>query len=182
MKKLPGLFIIVGILLAVLIGACQKYKDKPAATDPRLTNPYCNDPNAVNYNWGFPGKPDSTTCIYPNQLFVGKYVYYDSIYQADYTFSYRLIDTLLIFSTSHTSLKMTGFCPAGDTMALTAGVTYVATLDTTEVKGQMLCRAQDTVSGTITKNLTDTVAEVHINFTVYADTATTYHIGTALKL
>lgn len=182
MKKIPGFFILAGILLVVLIGACQKYKDKVTNGDPRLTNPYCNDPNAVNYNWGFPGKPDSTICIFPNQLFVGRYVYYDSIYQADYSFSYASTDTLLIFSTSHTALKMVGFCPIGDTMSLTAGISYVATVDTTEVKGQTLCRIQDTVSGTITKNLADTIAEVHINFTVYADTGTTYHIGTALKL
>jgi len=179
MKRIVGLLIVLCVLLVV---ACQKYVDKTATADPRLTNHYCNDPNAVNYNWGFPGKPDNTVCFYPNGEFVGKYVYYDTVYQLDLSKSYSRIDTLYIYSSSYTALQVLGFCSAGDTMHLTAGKTLVATVDTTIITGQQFCRAVDTVSGTITKNLADTLPLLHVYFTVVSDTGTTFHIGYAQKL
>jgi hypothetical protein len=182
MKTITRLFIPVFAMLVLLVCACQKYVDKQTKGDPRLTNPYCNDPNAVNYNVGFPGKPDNTICFYPNDLFVGKYFYIDSIFQSDLTYTYSRIDTLYISSVSHTALRVIGFCAPGDTLRLTAGITYVANLDTTIGTGQPLCRPQDTVSGTISKNLADTGAILHVYFQVVADTGTTLHIGTAKKL
>ncbi len=182
MKTISRLFIAVCVVLVALVCACQKQSNKTTNGDPRLTNPYCNDPAAVNYNWGFPGKPDNTICFYPNDLFVGRYVYSDSVLQSDFTHTYTRIDTLVITSSSHTALLLTGFCAPGDTLHLTAGLAFSATLDTTIGTGQPLCRPVDTVSGTLTRNLADTMPYVHVYFTVVADTGTTYHIGLAVKI
>src|SRR5579872_3418748 len=72
--------VIFFLMLTEGVCSCSKYKDTKATADPRLTNPYCNDTNAVNYNWGFPGKPDSTVCFYPTDVFKGIYTFNDSIF------------------------------------------------------------------------------------------------------
>ncbi len=168
--------------------SCKKYTDPKALNDPRLTNPYCNDPEAVNYNWGFPGKVDNSICFYPTDVFQGVYEYHDSI---TFTSSgqYVYADTFIMTINRHSSTKMAmiGFCSSGDSLLLTAGVGFVASLDTTIGrddstvinKGQGLCSVQDTVNGTITKDMiNDSI--LYISFTVYSDTGVvTNHIGTA---
>ncbi len=176
---------------ALTLFSCAKWKDPAPITDPRLTNPYCNDPDAVNYNRGFPGKPDNSICFYPTDLFKGVYLFKDSVYR----------DTLFISAdsfyltiepqqNSHTKMLVSGMCRGGDPLIMTAGASFIATLDTTIGDtttlnlGQFLCRSADTIAGTITKPVTDTNIQfptLLINFKVASDTGVTTHIGKAKK-
>ena len=178
----------IAILLAVgscMFFSCAKWKD-PKGYDPNLTGRYyCNDPIAVNYNWGFPGKPDNTICFYPTDLFKGTYFFRDSIYR-DTLFIRADSFTLTMEAISRTKINVVGFCLNGNKITLTAGPTYVATVDTTEGDtttinhGQMLCRIQDTVSGTISKDRVDSML-LHITLQVASDTGMTTHYGNARK-
>ncbi|NCX94894.1 MAG: hypothetical protein EBX41_00545 [Chitinophagia bacterium] len=169
----------------VVVG-CAKWQDPPATTDSRLTNPYCNDPKAVNFNWGFPGKPDNTVCFYPTDLFTGTYIYTDSVYTSpDNYFLYYRIDTLHFIAQSQTKVAVTGFCLLRDTLRLTADKSYIAAVDTligdsTTNRGQYWCRIKDTVSGTILNSRLDTM--LHVSFQIISDTGTTLHIGKAKKI
>jgi hypothetical protein len=167
--------------------SCAKWKDPAPVNDPRLTNPYCNDPAAVNYNWGFPGKPDNSICFYPNSLFVGSYMYYDSVYKDTLFLG---ADSFLINisspDTSHTRIFLNGMC--GHTLLLTALPGYQATVDTvvgdtaTANSGQLgFCRQQDTLSGIISRDRLDSPTVLHISFQVASDTGLTTHIGSAKK-
>ncbi|MFI5196572.1 MAG: hypothetical protein ACHQD8_05740 [Chitinophagales bacterium] len=179
--------IFIAILLAVggiMFFSCAKWKD-PKGYDPNLPHHYCNDPAAVNYNWNFPGKPDNTVCFYPTDLFGGTYFFRDSIYR-DTLFIRADSFTLTMTAVSHTKINVAGFCLNGNTITLTAGPTYIATVDTTEGDtttinhGQMLCRIQDTVSGTISKDRVDSTL-LHITLQVASDTGMTTHYGNARK-
>jgi hypothetical protein len=165
---------------AVLFFSCAKWVDKKAV-DPHLTNPYCNDPRAVNYNWGFPGRPDDSVCFFPDDLFKGKYIYQDSIYLPDNTYLFSRAETLSIYGLSDTLIGMVGMCPSlTDTLKLSAATTYIATVDTVVGYGQLACRPLDTLAGTLTKlYYNDTVMLVY--FTVNSDTGITIHKGQAYK-
>jgi len=181
--------IILILLLTCLSLSCNKWVDPKPVTDPRLTNPYCNDPTAVNYNWGFPGKPDNTVCFYPTDMFAGRFLFIDSIYSESGlnfgNFLYALTDTLSVTTLSHTKMTIAGFCSTGSIMKLTA-LTFTATVDTTvgdtltTTQGQLLCRTKDTVYGTIFYSRTDSL--LHINFQVMSDTGLSSHVGKARKL
>ncbi len=189
MNKSRSKYQFVVLFFTVLVTgfvACKKYTDPAPTTDPRLTNPYCNDPAAVNYNWGFPGVPDNSKCFYPTDLFAGNYLYVDSVFDNN-TGIYLSSDTLhlTLRALSHTKLVCTGFCGSGDSFLLTA-YNYTATLDTlvgdttTVTKGQFGCVRTDTVSGTIVDNLLDTT--FHVNLQYKSDTVIKNHIGRAHKL
>ena len=167
--------------------SCAKWKDPKPVNDPRLTNPYRNDPTAVNYNWGFPGKPDNTVCFYPSDLFQGSYLFYDSVYLSP-SGLFISADSFIIkiSKISNSKIGVTGFCNSGKQLTLTAGPTYVATMDTTVGDtttmnpGQLLCRIQDTISGTISKDRVDSNL-LHINLRVVSDTGTALFVGRARK-
>jgi hypothetical protein len=186
MKQLLIILTIASVVTFGLI-ACKKWKDPAPTTDPRLTKPYCNDPEAVNYNWGFPGKPDNTLCFYPKDLFVGNYLFVDSVYiPARGLFIYSDSIVLHIYSTpgSNSKINVIGFC-GGDTLKLTAGQSFIATVDTLigdslTYRGQYWCRKVDTVSGTIFDSRIDTL--LHINLQIVSDTGITTHIGKAKKI
>ncbi len=184
MSKISYLLFILAIG-ACTIGACKKWKDPAPTTDPRLTNPYCNDPNAVNYNWGFPGKPDNSICFYPTDLFKGYYKFIDSVHLTSSNIFIRADSGYLnIAALSQYKIAVIGFC-GGDSLKLTA-VGYTASIDsllgdtTTTARGQRLCRLQDTASGTITDNRIDSL--LHITFQVISDTGRTTHYATAKKM
>ena len=169
--------------------SCTKYKDTKTTGNPHLTNPYCNDPNAVNYNWNFPGTPDNSICFYPTDIFKGVYEFHDSVFFTTTGF-FISYDTFIITIAKNSTTKFTiaGFCTSGASLGLTAGVNYVATVDTmigdstTTVRGQPLCSVADTINGTLTKDrLNDSL--MYINFVVASDTGvTTTHIGSARLL
>ncbi len=186
MKQLLAILSIASIITLGLF-ACNKWKDPAPTNDPRLTNPYCNDPDAVNYNWGFPGKPDNSLCFYPKDLFIGTYMYVDSVYITDRNlFIYADTVYLHIYSrpASNSKIAIVGFC-GSDSLKLTAGASYIATIDTLigdtlTSRGQQWCRAKDTVSGTVFNSRIDTL--LHINLQIVSDTGITTHIGKAKKI
>lgn len=188
---------VVTILFLLLVGSavffsCAKWHDPAPTNDPRLTNPYCNDPAAVNYNWGFPGKPDNSICFYPSSLFLGQYMLYDSMYRdtlflgAD-SFMINISGT----DTSHTRILLSGYCP-GYNISLTALPGYQATVDTvvgdtaTATSGQIYpCggATRDTLNGIISRDRLDSPTVLHISFSVTMDTSgIVTHNGTAKKM
>ena len=183
------LYILGFVLVSYGLISCAKYKDPPHQKDPS-TSPYCNDPNAVNYNWGFPGIQDSSVCLYLVDLFKGKYVFIDSVTQVSTGYYiFNQVDTLHIYALSSTQLAVTGFCSNPfDTVKFQAYVSsaYVATTDTIvgdslTNQGQVLCRLLDTINGTMTSFFSDT-GVLQISFTVYSDTGATTHFGHAQKI
>lgn len=191
MKKPHFIFILP--LFFMLVVACQKWTDPAPVDDPRIKDrKYCNDPLAVNYNWGFPGVADSTTCVYPADLFKGTYTFTDSVYFNDETtldsaHSFQTY-TLQLSPISKTKFHLSGFC--SNDLVFTAGrSTYQASADTTlklndttYAFGQPLCRIQDTLTGTISKSKTDsTFHSVTIAWKVISDSGINYHKGTAIK-
>ena len=185
MRYFVSILIFLTAATAMLL-SCAKWKD-PKPVNLHLTNPYCNDPAAVNYNWGFPGKPDNTICYYPNTLFLGTYMMHDSMYR-DTLFigADSFLINVTISDTSHTKVFVSGFCNTG-TLRFTAAPTYVATVDTTVGdtttlhQGQPFCVLTDTLSGTITKSILDSPTVLFISFQVASDTIITTHTGRAIK-
>jgi len=164
--------------LPVMIWSCTKWKDKPAA-DLGLTRKYCNVPQAINYNDSFPGVEDNTTCIYPSDPFAGTYTFFDTIYRSEadtlfgpeITFSITALDTF--------RLGIDGFCSSRQ-LRFTADRYYNALSDTIIGAGtQLMCRDQDTLSGTLKYNYSDNT--LLLSFTVVTDTGTVTHQGTAFK-
>lgn len=182
MKRLVFVILLI-VSSVVLVISCKKWKDPAAVNDPRLTNPYCNNPLAVNYNWGFPGKPDSTVCFFPSDIFRGTYIFNDSIFLPDNTYVSFRVDTFSIYAVSENKIALVGFCSShSDSIKLTGLATYQATVDTVAalLTGQTLCRVVDTVNGTITKDQIDTTV-LHVNFSVASDTGVNLHFGNAIK-
>ena len=165
----------------------KKWKDPAPVDDPRLTNLYCNNPRAVNYNLGFPGKPDNSVCFFPSDLFIGTYLLKDSVYLST-SGLFLSADSFLIniIKLSDSTIGVTGFCKSGARLHMTAGPTYVATMDTTVGdtlsinRGQIMCRIQDTISGTISKDRVDS-SLLHIALQVVSDTGITVLLGKARK-
>lgn len=177
---IPGIW----VLLFGLFGLSCKPTDYSAtAPDTLGTRFYCNDPEAVNYNWGFPGRPDNSLCFYPSDAFAGRYQYTDSIYLDDGSFdSARSLRTypLTLRVIDRQKFSLSGFCSGGDSLRLTATRFFRATIDTTTANGQLFCRSQDSVLGTFSRTLEDT-SRLRIELRVVSDTGTTIHRGTAYR-
>jgi len=171
----------------VVFFSCAKWKDPKPYTDPQLTNPYCNDPNAVNYNWGFPGKPDNSLCFYPNSLFVGSYMYYDTMYNDTlFVGADSFIINITIPSNSETKMTLSGFCGGSGSISLTGLPGYEATVDTvvgdtsTFNQGQIMCSVGDTINGYILRDRVDSPAVLHFFLQVsFGDTTVINHYGSA---
>ena len=180
---LRPLLILAVISTLLSSSACQPTDYNVAAPDTLNGRIYCNDPEAVNYNWGFPGRPDSSLCRYPSDFFSGSFSYVDSIYLADGSFdsvgSLRQYP-LLLQGLNRRQFSLSGFCTGGS-LRLTADRYFNASLDTTTLYGQPFCRAQDTISGTVTRRLEDST-RLRIFFTVISDTGTSTHRGTAYRV
>ena len=171
--------IIFLFLLSLVAVSCKKYKDNPAQPDPRLTRPYCNDPQAVNYNWDFPGVPDNSKCFYPSDVFTGNYLYTDSVYNGTSNLLNVQSYNLTISKTSNTKLQLGGLCPSGS-LSFTANRFARADGDTSVPGGQPLCRPQDVISGNIT--CPDRASGFLLfDLTVAGDTGTFFHRGSAVK-
>ncbi len=84
----PSKYIVVLFIISLFsVGSCRKYSDPAPIEDERLdTNFYCNDPDAVNYNWDFPGTPDQGECIFPADAFEGSYTILDSSFSTTDSF------------------------------------------------------------------------------------------------
>ncbi len=186
---------IIIFILVPFLYSCEKWEDKKAVRDPSLDDrKYCNDPQAVNYNWNFPGQADSTVCFYPSDIFKGTYQFTDSVYNADYSFDLdrpRSTYTLQIVALTRNKLAVIGFCGLNDSLKFTAErSSYRANVDstirisdTTFDYGQFFCRIEDTISGYISENRFDTTPpnKLLIEFMVRSDTGINFHRGTAIK-
>ena len=185
--------IYVAIILSVSVFSCKKWTDPHSPSDPRIDGrKYCNDPDAVNFNWGFPGTPDSTTCIYPSDIFSGSYVFVDSIYDLNDildTLNSKTSYTLNVYSINKNKFAVLGFCGPNDSLKFTAERTSFRALADSNIKindstlgyGQLFCRMVDTVSGFFTKSQTDSTHQIRINLKVVSDTGINFHRGTAYK-
>jgi len=194
-SKFSSCIILTIYIFVVLLtfSSCKKWKDSIATDDPRLHDrKYCNDPEAVNYNWEFPGVPDNSICIFPSDLYKGIYTFTDSVYNSNEIFDSLLSKqtyTIQVLAMSKKHLAIIGFC-SNDTLFFTAGrTTYSASADSTlklndstKAFGQPMCRMLDTLTGTITKNSLDTTnTKIKFNWKVVSDTGSNYHKGTAVK-
>lgn len=194
MAKRSITYIIATVTLAAaaIIWGCKKEETNLVANpdDVRLDRLYCNDPEAINYNWNFPGTPDNKTCFYPIDIFGGTYQFTDSIFDADYKPDTVLKYPIRLFSinSSRVRIGITGFCEK-DTLTLTADRFYKAFIDSldavvngfdTKLAGQLTCRTVDTINGYIQKSQSDST-KLSVYFTILSDTGTSYHKGTAIK-
>jgi hypothetical protein len=176
------LLLAVATLFAL---SCKKWKDAAPRDDPRISTPYCNDPEAVNYNWGFPGKPDNSVCYYAADIFAGTYTVHDTAYKAD-LYVWADSTQITISRITNSKISVTGLCSGGGIMYVTARTAYQATIDTTVGdslsldQGQLYCRPQDTVSGYFNRDKFDS-SLMYINLTVKTDTGTTVHLARAVK-
>lgn len=147
-----GLLITVAVC-GTLIASCLKTEDPEPANPPDgLTGHYCNDPNAINYNWGFPGIEDSTVCVYPVDSFLGQWTLTDSVFHPDSSFNYTDTQIILFASTEdsvRTHLKISGLCNNGNNLLATADKYGHAVIDSmnNQVAGQFFCSQADTVTG-----------------------------------
>lgn len=189
MKFLNFVFLMFSM---ALFASCEKWSDPEPAEDPRINErSYCNDPEALNYNWDFPGKPDSLVCIYPAEVFEGTYIYQDSVYNSDNQLdsaASRKIYTLVFTAEGKKRLKVSGFCGTNDFLRFTAERTSFrayadSTLRLTDTSlgfGQPFCRSLDTLSGTFIKSRQDSLL-LQVDLKVVSDTGVYYHRGTAIK-
>jgi hypothetical protein len=176
------------ILLSVAFAACKKWEDKAGDNDNRLSRPYCNDPEAANYNVDFPGTPDNSKCYYPYELFVGTYQFADStFYSNDYLFGQNLNYTFNLRrkDTSKRQLLLSGFCNTD--ISFTADKYYKAIADSTDhptdstkLPGQIICNPADTLSGFMSIINRDS-GIIRVNFAVLTDTGIVYHTGRAIR-
>lgn len=178
------------VLPAVIFYACKKYQDPPTLPlDPRLTNHYCNDPRAVNYNWNFPGIADSTTCIFAVDSFKGTWIFYDTITQPSGDTVGTSVKQLLFTSTEdtvRTHLAVTGWCSGTTPFYLTANNYGRLDVDTFPggAFGQFLCDQTDTLNGYALKNSDSTAISLNrmrVTFTINSQGGITYHNGTAFR-
>lgn len=183
-KKISFRLFLLAILSFVFINACQKKDPPPSGGDDRLTNPYCNDPLAVNYNWGFPGKPDNSVCFYPVDTFIGNWVFLDSIFNQDSTFHSFISRTLSFKDThdsTHAQLAMHGWCD-NEIIYIRADKNRRAIVDTLSenYKGQIVCNQQDSISGKFNLN-TFRVDSMKVDIKISNSSGTFFHQGWAIK-
>jgi hypothetical protein len=177
--RMKNVFALIVIFIS-LSGCMKKFADPEAVSYAGQDSLYCNDPAAINYNHEFPGTADNTTCIFPTDVFVGAYSLIDSVFTPDYASFYVIEDTINIYALSKTKLAVVGYCGPYDSIKLTAGRYYKATIDTTIGNGQALCSIKDTISGIFSVDATE---RVRVNFTLGGDTAgIKYHRGTATPI
>jgi hypothetical protein len=176
-----GLLLTCSVLALLAYTACRKASDPAPKDDPRLTRPYCNDPEAVNYNWDFPGKPDSTVCIYPSDLFAGSWQYSDSIVSADGT---EVFDSakyqLQLTASGRMQLSMKGLCGNNQSINITASRNKLFVIDTVVALGQYLCINTDTIAGGGSMYFNES-NRFTFTWVLNSDTGISYHHGTAVK-
>lgn len=166
------------LFILLFVAACKPYKDPDPITDPRLTNPYCNDPSAVNYNWDFPGVPDNSVCFYPSDVFAGQYIWRDTVLDNNLlpiSFDSTLVT---ITKTDTTRLAITGKC---NTLNLTATRFLSITIDSVIGNGQQFCRMGDTIVGNGIKSSVADTTSFTINYVIYSDTGNSTHKAYFLK-
>lgn len=182
MKKIKSI-----LLISILLAGCSKTNENQSVDEGLFTRKYCNDPEAVNFNHGFPGTPDSSVCFYPKDVFAGSYLVEDSIFNTEFELDTVLQKTFTFIALNNSNLKLNGFCPTGESIFFTADRFYKAQSDSmffqdsTFIPGQLICNTNDTLIGTINKIEGDT-QKIRINWTISSDTGVNFHIGTGQKI
>lgn len=177
--KIIGIF---AALSAVIFYACSKYKDPPNADPVNNGRHYCNDPRALNYNWGFPGTPDNDTCVYPIDPMKGAWVFTDSVFLPNGNLQQVLTRNLNFTSTEDTLLThmaVSGWC-SGTPIYITIDKIGTARVDSMFSGGQLLCTTTDTINGTFLKKL-DRADTLDIDLSISSLGGTTRHKGIALR-
>lgn len=188
-QKLQLTLLALSGATALWLMACEKYTD-PVKPDVELTNHYCNDPIAANFNRGFPGIPDSSVCEYATEYFEGTWEWVDSIFDKDMSFQQRQVRNLvftpkdLAEDTFRNHLTVSGFCDNSTLLKVTANKYAMAFTDTLiqgVYGGQISCNSTDTVSGYF-KRTTDTlILSMDILLTENKPAGVFYHKGNAVK-
>jgi hypothetical protein len=151
----PLRLLILIASIAINATACKPYKD-PAPKDLGLTNPYCNNPFAVNFNWGFPGKPDNTVCIFPAQVFAGNYKLYDSITSNNASTIFNDSALVSLAQLNDSTLTLSNHC-VGNNYVVRATKTLQFYVDSTTLLGAPFCNG-DTIAGNARKlNIDDSI-------------------------
>jgi len=167
------------IFLLLFAAACKPYQDPDPITDPRIVNPYCNDPSAINYNWGFPGVPDNSVCTYATDLFAGNYIWRDTVRDGngDAVSFDSVFATVVKLDSIH--LNISGRC--GYTLKLTADRFLNLVIDSIDGDGQKFCQPNDTIVGSGLKmNFSDTTNFI-LNYDIISDTGSSYHESIFIK-
>jgi hypothetical protein len=170
---------LLAITVLLFVSSCEKWKDQPAQ-NLCLSNKYCNVPTAINYNVGFPGIEDNSTCIYPSTPFVGNYSFRDSIYNNanELVIGDSIHFTITVRDSCRFSLQ--NFCSNVNSLKFTANRYYRAEADSIIGAGtQLMCRIQDTLSGRMEYRNTD--SSLYLEWAIVSDTATNWHKGRAYK-
>jgi hypothetical protein len=170
---------LLAITVLLFVSSCEKWKDQPAQ-NLGLSNKYCNVPTAINYNVGFPGIEDNSTCIYPSTPFVGNYSFRDSIYNNanELVIGDSIHFTITVRDSCRFSLQ--NFCSNVNSLKFTANRYYRAEADSIIGAGtQLMCRIQDTLSGRMEYRNTD--SSLYLEWAIVSDTATNWHKGRAYK-
>lgn len=168
------------LFLILLTAACKPYKDPDPITDPRLENSsYCNDPAAINYNWGFPGIPDNNLCIFPSDLFEGNYKWYDTI--RDETGAVLGFDSVFatVSQIDTTRININGRC--GYDLKLTADKFLNIAIDSVQGNGQQFCQLSDTIIGAGSKSGFSDTTSFTLNYIIVSDTGTSIHESIFIK-
>lgn len=188
MQQKAKIWVLAALIPAVVFFACSKYKDPPPAQRPPGLDSvfYCNDPRAVNYNWGFPGTPDSNKCIFPVDSFLGTWLFADTIYLPSGDVSGTALRMLHFTSTEDSLLRhmaVAGWCGNPSVpFYITANKYGQADVDTMmgEYPGQYLCGNSDTLSGFFNKN-TGAADTMRVELTIINASGTTFHKGLAIR-
>lgn len=168
------------LLLVCWAASCSKWQDKEGE-DLGLSNRYCNDPLAINYNHGFPGVADNSVCVFPADPFAGTYIFNDTVYLPDPDTLYPEQVMLRVVALSRQQLALEQFCPSRR-LTFFADRYYRAVSDTDSLIGpgrQLMCRIADTMSGSIEFRPSD--SSLYLDFSVVSDTGTSVHKGRAYK-
>ena len=190
MKKISIIISSTALLLLSGLVACKKYKD-PDGKDLGLTNKYCNDPLAANFNQGFPGTPDNSVCVYPADTFVGNWMLLDSVFLPDLTTFVAVHNYNLVFAQQslatdsfRNKLSVSGFCSNGNKLNLTANKYNLALTDSLidqTLGQQFFCQNTDTVSGSFKVVKDSLTTKMNILLTESNPSGTFIHVGTAIK-
>jgi hypothetical protein len=171
--------IVFIFILFIGFVSCKKAVDTPGAQYAGQEQPYCNDPEAINYNYQFPGTANNMTCTFPTDPFTGQFTLSDTVYTADFASYYVLFHTVNVYAISKTKMAVVGFCGISDSIKLTAGRYYKASIDTTILNGQALCNPKDTISGFFEA---DSIG-IKIKFTMNSEIeGIKYHTGRGIRI
>ncbi len=156
LKDIKNKYILAPLLLGLVsfFASCEKHEDKPIK-DWDGEGFYCNDPEAVNYNWGFPGNINDSLCIYPTDLFVGDWILTDTVFNDTFAIVEIQERTISFVNKSDDSMshlmELQGYCNNNTPIVLQANRFMLASLvDLIEDDlGQLGCDGESILTGFI---------------------------------